>query len=452
MFKEGDESRTDERAERTYAAARDLGLLDSAPPTLSKPDHLLILGGLATGVEPRVRYAAKLLADGTISTGSVVALGSFRVLDQREQPAAAHYAPGAKFEIELLTAMILRSSTPRMTGRRLSAATRLSILRPQSRSVAISGCQTSRLTHREAVTQLTDRLIRQTPTFSSPVISGCIPVRPSRSSPLLSTDPSSTWMPCALSAREASQLRLLACQAKPDQAIHLRHISRRSGVQYSRQVLCSLGLARERARTRPKCLILRAWCRSKRGMSHPTVESPAWRWRGQPMSSRSANTERSWANPTAPTLPYPPPMRRSTLTAVQRWHCAAESMASPGAVTTTSVGRARSTLLVTGTMWTVRGRCASTPFAVTITAGRSNPGSLPAGIPKSTRTMSPASIVGSGCDTKVEPCAITAGQFGGAELSAHAPLSLGSQESRDFFVQGHAVEVSELPECVAGAG
>ena len=173
---------------------------------------------------------------------------------------------------------------------------------------------------------------------------------------------------------------------------------------------------------------------------------------GQPMSSKSANTERSWANPTAPTLPYSPPTRRSTLTAVQRWHCAAESVASPGAVTTTSVGRARSTLLVTGTTWTVRGRCASTPFAVTITAGRSNPGSLPAGIPKSTRTMSPASIVGSGCDTKVEPCAITAGQLGGAELTAHAPLSLGSQETRDFFVQGHAVEVSELPKCVAVTG
>lgn len=106
IFKEGNESRTDERAERVYAAARELGLLDSEPPTMSRPDYLLILGGLATGVEPRVRYAAQLVDSGAVTPGAVVALGSFRQVDERERPVAETYAPGAEYEIDLLAAML----------------------------------------------------------------------------------------------------------------------------------------------------------------------------------------------------------------------------------------------------------------------------------------------------------------------------------------------------------
>src|SRR5688500_9442439 len=64
MFHAGDESRTDDRAQLVYSAARDLGLLDSRAPTLADADFVVILGGLATGVEPRVRYAAELVGAG----------------------------------------------------------------------------------------------------------------------------------------------------------------------------------------------------------------------------------------------------------------------------------------------------------------------------------------------------------------------------------------------------
>ena len=78
IFKDETESREDERAALIYAAAEELGLLRPPPPELQQPDYLLILGGLATGVEPRVRYSAELLADGTVNTDCVVALTSFR--------------------------------------------------------------------------------------------------------------------------------------------------------------------------------------------------------------------------------------------------------------------------------------------------------------------------------------------------------------------------------------
>jgi hypothetical protein len=106
VFKENDESRTDRRAVRTYAAAKELGLLDPSPPVTADVNHVLVLGGLATGVEPRVRYVAELVGAGRVATTSVVALGSFRALDHRERVAAERYAPGARSEIDLLTAMM----------------------------------------------------------------------------------------------------------------------------------------------------------------------------------------------------------------------------------------------------------------------------------------------------------------------------------------------------------
>lgn len=105
MLHGGQESRADDRAQLVYGAARDLGLLDASAPTLAKPDHLVVLGGLATGVEPRVRHAAELIERGAVSTGQVVALGAFRPLDERERDAASRYAPGACTELDLLAAM-----------------------------------------------------------------------------------------------------------------------------------------------------------------------------------------------------------------------------------------------------------------------------------------------------------------------------------------------------------
>lgn len=105
MFHGADESRTDHRAQLVYKAARDLGLLDSRAPTMAKPDYLVILGGLATGVEPRVRYAAELREGSTITASRIVALGSFRPIDRREHDAAGRYAPGARTELELMAAM-----------------------------------------------------------------------------------------------------------------------------------------------------------------------------------------------------------------------------------------------------------------------------------------------------------------------------------------------------------
>lgn len=61
---------------------------------------------MATGVAARVRYTARLLADGGVGAGSVVGLGSFRVLDGRESPVAEQYAPDARHEIDLLAAMM----------------------------------------------------------------------------------------------------------------------------------------------------------------------------------------------------------------------------------------------------------------------------------------------------------------------------------------------------------
>jgi hypothetical protein len=104
-FHNASESRTDDRAQLVYKAARDLGLLDSPAPTMTQPDYLIILGGLATGVEPRARYAAELIERGLVSTGQVVALGSFRGLDEREYEAAERYAPDARSELDLIAAM-----------------------------------------------------------------------------------------------------------------------------------------------------------------------------------------------------------------------------------------------------------------------------------------------------------------------------------------------------------
>ncbi|MEM7323790.1 MAG: hypothetical protein AAF531_11950 [Actinomycetota bacterium] len=58
-------------------------------------DYMLILGGLATGMEPRVKYAAELINNGLTIREQVAGLGSFRELQDKELPISREYAPRA---------------------------------------------------------------------------------------------------------------------------------------------------------------------------------------------------------------------------------------------------------------------------------------------------------------------------------------------------------------------
>ncbi|MGL5811558.1 MAG: hypothetical protein ACRCYQ_16575 [Nocardioides sp.] len=108
VFAEAAEARDAKQATAVYQAARSLGLADSVGPTHTTFDHLLILGGLVSGIEARIRHAARLVHERTVSVGSIVGLGSFRTLNERERPAADHHAAGAGFEVDVLEAMMSR--------------------------------------------------------------------------------------------------------------------------------------------------------------------------------------------------------------------------------------------------------------------------------------------------------------------------------------------------------
>jgi hypothetical protein len=97
---------SDPHSELTYSAAEELGMINPRPPSRSGYDYLLILGGLATGVEPRVRYAAQLVERGLDIGQQIAALGSFRPLQQRELPLSARYASDSRYEIDHLVAML----------------------------------------------------------------------------------------------------------------------------------------------------------------------------------------------------------------------------------------------------------------------------------------------------------------------------------------------------------
>ena len=70
-----DQDEPDPHAELTYWAAEELGMIDPPPRRGVGYDYLLILGGLATGVEPRVRYAAQLVDEGLEIRQQIAALG-----------------------------------------------------------------------------------------------------------------------------------------------------------------------------------------------------------------------------------------------------------------------------------------------------------------------------------------------------------------------------------------
>ena len=105
MFHE-DQDEPDPHEELTYRAAKELGLMNPVPPSQDEYDYMLILGGLATGVEPRVKYAAKLIEDGLKIRKQVAGLGSFRELQEKELPISRRYAPEGLYEIDHLIAMM----------------------------------------------------------------------------------------------------------------------------------------------------------------------------------------------------------------------------------------------------------------------------------------------------------------------------------------------------------
>jgi hypothetical protein len=93
-------------------AGRELGLIDPAPPSDDSYDYMLILGGLASGVEPRVAYAAQLLKQGLVIREQIAGLGSYRQLQERELPISRRYAPAARYEVDHLAAMMVSLLAP----------------------------------------------------------------------------------------------------------------------------------------------------------------------------------------------------------------------------------------------------------------------------------------------------------------------------------------------------
>lgn len=75
------DARTQALIERS---ALTLGIAGEQPPPAGHYDHMLILGGLVRGCLARPLHAAKLIADGTVTTDSVTALGGYRRLGPRE--------------------------------------------------------------------------------------------------------------------------------------------------------------------------------------------------------------------------------------------------------------------------------------------------------------------------------------------------------------------------------
>lgn len=107
MFHE-DQGEVDPFEDLTYEAADELGLMNPKPPSDDTYDYLLILGGLATGVEPRVKYAAKLIDEGLTIRRQIAGLGSYRELHEKELPISRRYAPGGRCEIDHLAGMMAR--------------------------------------------------------------------------------------------------------------------------------------------------------------------------------------------------------------------------------------------------------------------------------------------------------------------------------------------------------
>jgi hypothetical protein len=93
----------DETTALVDAAARELGLQDTAPPARRDYDHVVILGGLARGCVARPLHAAALLREGTLRTRLVTALSGFRPSNDGDDAIAELLAiRGAKAEFDFM--------------------------------------------------------------------------------------------------------------------------------------------------------------------------------------------------------------------------------------------------------------------------------------------------------------------------------------------------------------
>jgi hypothetical protein len=70
----------DAASELVLRSAASLGLVGESEPRETSYDHVLVLGGLARACLARPLHAARLLRQGRVSTGAVVALGGYRPL------------------------------------------------------------------------------------------------------------------------------------------------------------------------------------------------------------------------------------------------------------------------------------------------------------------------------------------------------------------------------------
>jgi hypothetical protein len=153
----------------------------------------------------------------------------------------------------------------------------------------------------------------------------------------------------------------------------------------------------------------------------------------------------------APMLPGSSGCKRMVLTTGHKWHCADDSNSRADTEATTSVGRERSTLLVSGTTWIVPRPGGEDEVSSQTTAGRTKPASLPAGMAKSTLTTSPARIFTDYFEADIEPTPLVGVQLDLSESLANAPLTLGSYQTVELLAQGESIVVGKLPEFVAGS-
>ena len=157
--------------------------------------------------------------------------------------------------------------------------------------------------------------------------------------------------------------------------------------------------------------------------------------------SRSAMSSRICRSAAGPMFVLVVSITRSTLMVVGR--CA---WATPNPVTSTSVSHPR-LVVVHGTTTTACCRNSSTSSEVTTMAGRTNPGSPRAGVPKSHRTMSPARI-SNVARRRVEHGLVAGIEWGACELSPDDAATLSSDQLLDLCVEGEPLTVSEPAQSI----
>ena len=121
----------------------------------------------------------------------------------------------------------------------------------------------------------------------------------------------------------------------------------------------------------------------------------------------------------------------------------------PAPVTGISVGSRRDTVAVIGMTWKVRGFDSMMEVAVTTNAGRANPGSLPRGTPKSTRTMSPARMCRHVVQAGLEQLLLGRVRLGGRKGHSDSSLPLGSGQPPDLVVEREPINLGQLAKLVS---